>query len=797
MKTISKYALGVWALVAATAGFTSCQDDFDDPTPQAPVASKTPNTTILELKTLTWDDATNYIDTIGTKEWYEFVANDPAAAAALTPEERRAKRLEGEHIIIHGRVISSDEQGNVFKSLIIQDETAALAMSINSYNLYLTYRVGQEVVIDATGMYIGKYNGLQQLGYPEWYANGNAWEATFMSPEFFKPHVEANGWPEPEKVDTLEVNSFAELSTNPDGLRYWQSRLVKFNNVEFVNGGVEKFSEYHSSGVNQSITDKDGASLIVRTSGYSTFWNNTLPTGRGDVVAILSYYGTSGWQLLLLDLDGCMNFGNPTIGKGGKDNPYTTEEALAQINDGSAAPNSVWVSGYIVGTIAPEVTEITSNNDIDWGTDPTLNNSIVIGATPDTRDIAHCIVIAAPTGSDLQKNGTLRDNPTNLGKAIKVTGKLGKYLGAPAITDNRGTSAEFEIEGMTPGGSTGGADSLSEDFEGGAIPDTWANVQIAGTNDWYATSFNNNYYAAMTGYKGTAPFDSWLISPAIDMTKVADKVLTFDSQVNGYGSTTTIFEVYVLNSTDPATATKTKLNPTLATAPSSGYSDFVSSGNVDLSQFTGTIHIGFRYYATNDANYATWCIDNVKVGTTAGGDTPDPDPTPDTPVTGTAADFNTMNGGTPISTYGTYTSAQGWKAVWAQILAGSSTPDNKTTFEIFGDAFAVVLNGRTSKQGILTSPTITGGIGKLTFDYCQPYTDTKCKLTINIKQGGNVVATDVLTADGLTKLTKYSYSHDFNISGDFSIEIVNDCPSANDTANKDRVAIYNLTWTKN
>ena len=135
--------------------------------------------------------------------------------------------------------------------------------------------------------------------------------------------------------------------------------------------------------------------------------------------------------------------------------------------------------------------------------------------------------------------------------------------------------------------------------------------------------------------------------------------------------------------------------------------------------------------------------------------------------------------------------------MWAQILAGSSTPDNKTTFEIFGDAFAVVLNGRTSKQGILTSPTITGGIGKLTFDYCQPYTDTKCKLTINIKQGGNVVATDVLTADGLTKLTKYSYSHDFNISGDFSIEIVNDCPSANDTANKDRVAIYNLTWTKN
>jgi len=41
-----------------------------------------------------------------------------------------------------------------------------MAISINSYNLYLKYRRGQEVVIDATGMYIGKYNGLQQLGFP-------------------------------------------------------------------------------------------------------------------------------------------------------------------------------------------------------------------------------------------------------------------------------------------------------------------------------------------------------------------------------------------------------------------------------------------------------------------------------------------------------------------------------------------------------------------------------------------------------------------------------------------------------
>lgn len=795
MKTIKSYMLGLSAMLAAIVGLTACQDDFDDQSAEAPVATLIPNTSILELKTLLWDDATNYIDTIWTVEWYEFLAENPDLSG-YTKEQLDAKRREGSHIVISGRVISSDEAGNVFKSLVIQDETAALAMSINSYNLYLNYRVGQEIVIDATGMYIGKYNGLQQLGAPEWYANGNAWEATFMAPEFFKSHAELNGWPEPEKVDTIEVNSFSELSTNPDGLREWQSQIVKFNNVTFANGGSQTFSEYHSSGVNQAIVDKNGSSMNVRTSGYSTFWNKTLPSGAGDVVAICSYYGTSGWQLILIDYEGCMNFGNPTLPPGGKDDPYTVAQAIEAINNGETPTG--WVSGYIVGTVAPEVTSVTSDNDIDWGVDPTLNNTLVIGEAADTRDIARCIVVALPAGSDLQRYGAIRENPSNVGRAIKIQGTLGTYLDTFGLLGNSGTADEFEIDGVTVGGgtSTGGVGALNETFESGEIPSDWFNVQLAGTKDWYCTSFSGNYYAAMTGYKGTAPFDSWLITPAIDMTKVADKVLTFESQVNGYGSTTTVFEVYVLTSADPATATKTKLSPTLPTAPASGYSAFTGSGNIDLSGFTGTIHVGFRYYATSDANYATWCVDNVTVGTagTENPDTPDPD-TPGNPVDASSADFDTMNGGTPVSTYGTYSSAQGWTAQWAQILAGSSSPDNKTTFEIFGSSYAVCLNGNTSKQGSLTSPQLSGGIAGLSFDYCQPYTDTKAKLTINIRQDGNVVASDVLEHNNMTKLTTYSYSHDFNVSGNFSIEIINECPSAVDS-NKDRVAIYNLSWTK-
>ena len=328
---------------SAAMTMTSCQDDIDSPSMNDPVASITANTSILDLKAKYWNDADNYIDTIETRE-------------------------DGSHYIISGRVISSDESGNVFKSLVIQDETAALAISINSYNLYLNYRVGQEIVMDVTGMCIGKYAGLQQMGMPSWYENGKTWQASFMSPEYFQAHRELNGIPQPSLIDTITVNSFSEIyeNANPDGLRQWQSQLVRFNNVYFENGGTQKFSEYHSNGMEQILKDVNGGTLIVRTSGYCNFWNNTLPSGNGDVVGILGYYASKGkgWQLTLIDYAGCMNFGNPTLTPGTEANPYSIEEVIA--NESAEKMTSGWVTGYIVGAVAPGLDAVASNDDVEW-----------------------------------------------------------------------------------------------------------------------------------------------------------------------------------------------------------------------------------------------------------------------------------------------------------------------------------------------------------------------------------------------------------------------------------------------
>ena len=110
---------------------------------------------------------------------------------------------------------------------------------------------------------------------------------------------------------------------------------------------------------------------------------------------------------------------------------------------------------------------------------------------------------------------------------------------------------------------------------------------------------------------------------------------------------------------------------------------------------------------------------------------------------------------------------------------------------------AVCLNGKTANVGKVVSPTLTGGLGTLTFDYGYAFSETNgVSLTINVKQDGQVVATDVLENKTLEKATLAEYEHAFNVEGDFVIEIVNNCPSPVSDENKDRTAIWNLTWTE-
>ena len=156
-----------------------------------------------------------------------------------------------------------------------------------------------------------------------------------------------------------------------------------------------------------------------------------------------------------------------------------------------------------------------------------------------------------------------------------------------------------------------GVSSVNEAFAS-ALPTTWTSVTVSGDVDWYAGSYNSNYYAAMSAYKATeVPVEAWFISPALNVKDAEKKTISFKTQVNGFGSTDTEFKVYVLDNVDLAKATKTELSVTLAVDPENGYSEWTESGDIDLSTYGDVVYVAF-YYAAPATASATWCVDDVK-----------------------------------------------------------------------------------------------------------------------------------------------------------------------------------------
>ena len=182
---------------------------------------------------------------------------------------------------------------------------------------------------------------------------------------------------------------------------------------------------------------------------------------------------------------------------------------------------------------------------------------------------------------------------------------------------------------------------------------------------------------------------------------------------------------------------------------------------------------------------------------------PEPEPEqPETPAATNRADFETFDG-----YYGQYdkqfTSAAGWKTVNCAIQAGNTSDVNPQFIcidKVPGTdtwAKAVCINGKTSASGVLESPELTGGCGVLSFNYGNMFLEANgVSFKVEVIQNGSVVKELTFTKDNASvpQKTKLEGSLDVNVSGTFKLKFTNMSPT-NSTKNKDRVSIWNLTWT--
>ena len=171
----------------------------------------------------------------------------------------------------------------------------------------------------------------------------------------------------------------------------------------------------------------------------------------------------------------------------------------------------------------------------------------------------------------------------------------------------------------------------------------------------------------------------------------------------------------------------------------------------------------------------------------------------ETPVAGNRADFETLS---RTSSYGASTTTDGWILTNCAVQEGGEK-DANPVYILLGKvagtdtwAKAACMNGKTSASGTIESPELSGGCGTLSFDYANIFSETNgVNFKIEVIQNGAAVKTIEVDEDSITKMTKYTFTEEVNVSGSFKLKFTNLCPTNDSSKNKDRVSIWNLVWT--
>ena len=164
---------------------------------------------------------------------------------------------------------------------------------------------------------------------------------------------------------------------------------------------------------------------------------------------------------------------------------------------------------------------------------------------------------------------------------------------------------------------------FSEDFSENAVDNqllvtpNWLNIAEVGAVRWKAQIYQGNAYAEFSSYQSQDVTNiGWLISPEIDMDQHENEKLLFRAAQSFVSSAANSLQVLVSNDfdgTNVANATWVPLNPTLPTT-TSPYFEFIKSGEVDLSSFTGKIRLGFKVKGGKDnAIDGTYQVDNIRI----------------------------------------------------------------------------------------------------------------------------------------------------------------------------------------
>lgn len=291
--------------------------------------------------------------------------------------------------IIEAYVVSSDEEGNFFKTISFQTLATATSPAIgfsvplDVSNSYIDFRLGNKVYIKMKNQYTDIYFGGMRIG--DIYVNtNNEGGVGRISQNDYKKVLNASCTIIDESLLVRPI-SMSDLLNDAN-----INTLVELSNVQFTNEAIGRHYYEESNdvggGTNWSLMDKLGNQVLFRTSSFADFADKIVPGGSGKVRGVLSKFG-SDYQLMIRSE-------NDVVFTGAAAEPFFFEN-FQSVTDNSNLSLAGWANIVQSGTLFWKGKVYSGNGYAEFAISGTKVNSNI------------CWLISPKIDMDLYKNEIL------------------------------------------------------------------------------------------------------------------------------------------------------------------------------------------------------------------------------------------------------------------------------------------------------------------------------------------------------------------------------------------------------
>ncbi len=214
-----------------------------------------------------------------------FLAQEQGGGQLDYSDEDSSFTFEDTNSYVSGYVISSDEAGNFFEEILLQDNienpTIGIKVLLDVNPLYTRYDMGRKIFVKLDGLSVGITNGVLTIGA----LNGNEVDkiAAPLEEEFIQRSTEqATLVPYAVDLNNLE-DSMTNLYVELNDAQFQRNQVMIDNPLTFA---AEPTDQFDGERILEDCTN--GGSIIFSTSTFADFKGLQLPAQRGSLRGILT-----------------------------------------------------------------------------------------------------------------------------------------------------------------------------------------------------------------------------------------------------------------------------------------------------------------------------------------------------------------------------------------------------------------------------------------------------------------------------------------------------------------------------